>query len=94
MTAIRRIKTSFSAGELSAELIGRADLRAYENGAARLSNVFILPTGTVKLNGSDSDSIGSQLICYNFALNGSGSAFMLDYVPDDLFHLKGVGLVE
>jgi hypothetical protein len=48
MTAIRRIKTSFSAGELSAELIGRADLRAYENGAARLSNVFILPTGGLR----------------------------------------------
>ncbi|MFQ3622078.1 MAG: hypothetical protein SNJ73_00890 [Acetobacteraceae bacterium] len=45
MTAIRRIKTSFAAGELSPELIGRADLRAYENGAARLANVFILPTG-------------------------------------------------
>jgi hypothetical protein len=48
MAAIRRIKTSFAAGELAAELIGRADLRAYENGAARLSNVFILPTGGVR----------------------------------------------
>jgi len=59
-----------------------------------VSGTMYTPTGTVKLNGSDSDSIGSQLICYNFALNGSGSAFTLDYVPDDLFHLKGVGLVE
>lgn len=48
MTAIRRIKTSFSAGELAPELIGRADLRAYENGAARLANVFILPTGGLR----------------------------------------------
>lgn len=48
MTAIRRIKTSFSAGELSPELIGRADLRAYENGAAKLVNVFILPTGGLR----------------------------------------------
>ncbi len=45
MATLRRIKTSFAAGELSAELIGRSDLRAYENGAARLTNVFILPTG-------------------------------------------------
>jgi hypothetical protein len=48
MSAIRRIKTSFAAGELSPELFGRADLRAYENGAARLTNVFILPTGGVR----------------------------------------------
>lgn len=48
MTAIRRIKTSFAAGELAPELIGRADLRAYENGAARLANVFILPTGGLR----------------------------------------------
>ncbi len=45
MNQLRRIKTSFAAGELSPELIGRSDLRAYENGAGRLSNVFILPTG-------------------------------------------------
>jgi len=48
MVAIRRIKTSFAAGELSDELLGRADLRAYENGARRLRNVFILPTGGVR----------------------------------------------
>jgi hypothetical protein len=48
MAAIRRLKTSFAAGELSDELLGRADLRAYENGARRLRNVFILPTGGVR----------------------------------------------
>lgn len=41
----RRIKTSFTAGELAPELLGRSDLRAYENGARRLRNVVILPTG-------------------------------------------------
>ncbi len=48
MNQLKRIKTSFAAGELSPELIGRSDLRAYENGAARLSNVFILPTGGLR----------------------------------------------
>ena len=48
MAAIRRLKASFAAGELSDELLGRADLRAYENGARRLRNVFILPTGGVR----------------------------------------------
>lgn len=40
-------KTNFSAGELSPRLYGRGDLRAYENGASALRNVFIHPTGGV-----------------------------------------------
>ncbi|MCA3323203.1 MAG: hypothetical protein INF75_16165 [Roseomonas sp.] len=47
MPAIKRTKTSFAAGELAPELLGRADLRAYENGARRLRNVVIQPTGGV-----------------------------------------------
>ncbi|WP_424811459.1 hypothetical protein [Roseococcus sp. YIM B11640] len=47
MAASRQIKTSFAAGELAPELLGRGDLRAYANGARRLRNVFIQPTGGV-----------------------------------------------
>ncbi|MEM7679495.1 MAG: hypothetical protein AAF182_00625 [Pseudomonadota bacterium] len=47
MTRIREIKTTFTAGEVSEELLGRGDLRAYENGALKLRNVFINPTGGV-----------------------------------------------
>lgn len=47
MTRIREIKTTFTAGEVSPELLGRGDLRAYENGALSLQNVFIKPTGGV-----------------------------------------------
>ncbi|MCC7427215.1 MAG: hypothetical protein IT557_09935 [Alphaproteobacteria bacterium] len=43
----RAAKTSFAAGEVSTELLGRGDLRAYQNGARRLRNVFIMPTGGV-----------------------------------------------
>jgi hypothetical protein len=43
----RRTKTSFAAGELAPELYGRGDLRAFENGARRLRNVVIQPTGGV-----------------------------------------------
>jgi hypothetical protein len=43
----RRAKTSFAAGELAPELLGRGDLRAFENGARRLRNVVIQPTGGV-----------------------------------------------
>jgi hypothetical protein len=59
-----------------------------------ISGTIYAPTGNIKLNGSESDAIGSQLICYNFQINGSGSAFTLNYAPDDLFHVRGVGLVE
>jgi hypothetical protein len=45
--ATRRTKTSFAAGELAPELYGRGDLRAFENGARRLRNVVIQPTGGV-----------------------------------------------
>jgi hypothetical protein len=40
-------KTSFTAGEISSRLLGRGDLTAFENGAAKLRNVFIHPTGGV-----------------------------------------------
>jgi hypothetical protein len=48
MSEVRQLKTSFAAGELSPDLFGRGDLRAYENGARRLENVFIEPTGGIR----------------------------------------------
>lgn len=47
MTRIKEVKTTFTAGEVSRDLLGRGDLRAYENGALTLRNVFIKPTGGV-----------------------------------------------
>lgn len=47
MSRIRQIKTTFTAGEISRSLLGRGDLRAYDNGALTLRNVFIQPTGGV-----------------------------------------------
>jgi putative Flp pilus-assembly TadE/G-like protein len=67
------------------------------NGAGSILNIsgtIYAPTSMVKLNGSDTDSISAQLICFDFQVNGSGAAFTINYRPDDLFHLKGVGLVE
>ena len=48
MPAIRRAKSAFTAGELAPELFGRDDVPAWGNGAARLRNVFIQPTGGVQ----------------------------------------------
>ena len=47
MTNLFTTKTNFTAGELSPDLLGRADLNAYANGALKLENVFIDPTGGV-----------------------------------------------
>ena len=47
MTNLFTSKTNFTSGELSQNLLGRVDLKAYDNGALSLKNVFIEPTGGV-----------------------------------------------
>ncbi len=47
MTRMRQVKTNFTAGEVTPALLGRGDLRAYDNGALTLRNVFIEPTGGI-----------------------------------------------
>ncbi|PCI96671.1 MAG: hypothetical protein COB14_09885 [Alphaproteobacteria bacterium] len=70
MTRIRDMKTTFTAGEVSPELLGRGDLRAYDNGALALRNVFINPTGGVKrrfgLGYIDSAAGDGKLIAFEF----------------------------
>lgn len=70
MTRIRAVKTNFTAGEISDELLGRGDLRAYENGAAKLRNIFIYPTGGITrragLRYIDSLSSNGRLIPFEF----------------------------
>jgi hypothetical protein len=70
MTRIRDVKTTFTAGEVSRELLGRGDLRAYENGALALRNVFIKPTGGVSrragLGYVDAAAGNGKLIAFEF----------------------------
>jgi hypothetical protein len=47
MTRIHAHKLTFSGGEVGPRLYGRGDLRAYANGASRLRNVIVHPTGGV-----------------------------------------------
>lgn len=47
MTRVRQAKTNFTSGEVTPQLLGRGDLRAYENGALKLRNVYIYPTGGI-----------------------------------------------
>jgi hypothetical protein len=48
MSLARTVKTSFASGEIGDAMLGRVDLRAYENGARALRNVFVQPTGGVR----------------------------------------------
>ncbi|NVJ92521.1 MAG: hypothetical protein HWE34_12725 [Methylocystaceae bacterium] len=48
MARTRIAKNSFSGGEVSPFLIGRGDLKAYENGMTSMRNVIIYPTGGVR----------------------------------------------
>lgn len=48
MTRAFLSQTNFSAGELDPRLLGRTDLKSYENGAAKLRNVVIDTTGGVR----------------------------------------------
>lgn len=70
MTRIRQVKTNFTAGEVSRELLGRGDLRAYENGALTLRNLFIFPTGGVTrragLSYIDTADGDGRLIAFEF----------------------------
>jgi hypothetical protein len=71
MTRIREIKTTFTAGEVSRDLLGRGDLRAYENGALALRNVFINPTGGVTRRAGlayiDTAAGNGKLIAFEFS---------------------------
>lgn len=70
MTRIRQVKTNFTAGEVSRELLGRGDLRAYDNGALELRNLFIYPTGGITrragLGYVDTAAGNGRLIAFEF----------------------------
>jgi len=75
--------------------LGSADIDL--NGAGSTLDVtgtIYAPTSQVKFNGSETTVASAQVIAFNFQVNGSGSAFTIDYDADNLFHLRGTGLVE
>jgi hypothetical protein len=47
MSRVRLLTTNFTSGEISRLLLGRGDLRAYDNGALTLRNLLIHPTGGI-----------------------------------------------
>ncbi|MBL4693565.1 MAG: hypothetical protein JKY92_09585 [Magnetovibrio sp.] len=47
MARIYAFKTSFTSGEMSGYMSGRGDLSSYDNGASKLQNIFVMPTGGI-----------------------------------------------
>ncbi|MFT6582060.1 MAG: hypothetical protein ACJAU6_002501 [Alphaproteobacteria bacterium] len=70
MTRLITTQTNFTAGEVSTRLLGRPDLTAYANGARRLRNVFIHPTGGVRrrpgLRFVDSAPAAGRMVAFEF----------------------------
>lgn len=48
MSLMTMVKTNFTAGELSPDILGRGDLAAWQNGALTLRNVLISPVGGLR----------------------------------------------
>ncbi|MDH5722945.1 MAG: hypothetical protein OEY94_06455, partial [Alphaproteobacteria bacterium] len=86
MTRIRELKTTFTAGEVSRELLGRGDLRAYDNGALELKNVFIQPTGGVTrrsgLGYIDTAAGDGKLIAFEFNTEQTALLVITDFQID------------
>ncbi len=65
-----------------------------ENSVLSVTGTIYGPSASFRFNGSESDVLSAQVICYDFVVNGSGAAFTIRYDEELLFHVKGVGLVE
>ncbi len=96
MSRIRQIKTTFTAGEVAPELLGRGDLRAYDNGAMKLRNLFIHPTGGVSRRAGlrHIDSIPGQGRLVSFEFNTEQTYLLV--ITDFRIHiyLDGVKITE
>jgi hypothetical protein len=86
MTRLKQTQTNFTAGEVSPDLLGRGDLRAYENGANRLRNVVIQPTGGVTrragLRYVATAPGNGRLIAFEFATNQTALLVLSDVRMD------------
>ncbi len=94
MTRIRDLKTTFTAGEVSRELLGRGDLRAYDNGALTLKNVFINPTGGLTrrfgLGYIDTAPGPGKLIAFEF--NTQQTALLV--ITEEQIDIYSAGILE
>jgi Flp pilus assembly protein TadG len=59
-----------------------------------LEGTIYAPTSIVVLNGNAANSIATQVIAYDFQVNGGSASLTVTYDADKLFQLSGVGLVQ
>jgi len=78
MPRLRQEKTNFTAGEISRRLLGRGDLRAYDNGALALRNLFIHPTGGVSRRAG---------LAYVATARGAGRLVAFEFNADQVYLL-------
>jgi hypothetical protein len=59
-----------------------------------VSGTIYAPLALVKVNGSNSTAMNSQVIAYDFQFNGSGGHMTVGYDAGSFFHVRGSGLVK
>jgi putative Flp pilus-assembly TadE/G-like protein len=98
--ALKPIETGFYKGmvifvDRTAAPVGTVGVDLRGGGSIlNVTGTVYAPTAGVQFNGSSTDTVAAQVICYNFQVNGSGASFTMNYDPGSLFHVKGVGLVQ
>lgn len=76
MSRLVLTKTSFTAGEIDPRLLGRLDLKAVEDGARRLRNVVVQPTGGVARRPGTRIVTRLDGACRLVSFDGSGGALV------------------
>jgi putative Flp pilus-assembly TadE/G-like protein len=62
--------------------------------ALTMTGTIYAPAALITINGSGATALSTQIICYDFQVNGSSGTLNITYNDADLFHLSGVGLVQ
>lgn len=82
--SVYNLKTNFTSGQLSSNLYGRCDLGIYSNGAKKLENLFIAPTGGVSRRAGfqyvDTLNSAGRLISFEFNAKQTYLIVLTDYM--------------
>jgi hypothetical protein len=77
------------------EYPGAADINLDGSSSTiNISGTIYAPKGYVVINGGSSFALSTQIICWDFKINGNGGTLSIPYNTDGLFKLSGVGLVQ
>ena len=89
------VKTNFTSGQLSDKLYGRGDLRIFENGASKLQNVQIHPTGGVSRRRGLAfvDEVGEEGRLISFEFN-TEQTYLLCFVDKKVKIYKNKELIS